>query len=326
MIKGTPMSKNNIRWGTDLITFYNPGYWGLDVDLGYHGFVAEVNANPRHYFDGMLDGAQEAHLAGVEFGPAPGGWSEALKAYGSTAAVREELGRRDLVLSSSYMAWWELIGNDLNDLSREADVDAYAHEHAEFARQLGCTTIVMGTLSRAVVGSFDTVTVEAFERVAHHLNRIGGVVGEYGAKLAIHTDAYSVCCRPDDIDTLMRMTDRATVQLCPDAGQLVLDGVDPCEVLRRNVARVPLMHWKDCIGELPGRNLPADTIARHDLMLERFRALGSGVVDWHEWMQILADAAWQGWAVAEIDMSPDPITELRSARRYFDDQLAGIHS
>jgi inosose dehydratase len=106
---------------------------------------------------------------------------------------------------------------------------------------------------------------------------------------------------------------------------MVLDGVDPCEVLRRNVGRVFAMHWKDCVGALPGGSLSADAPTRHDLMLKYFRVLGSGIVNWREWMGILLDANWKGWAVAEIDMAADPMGELAKFRAYFRDELSSIY-
>ena len=67
-------------------------------------------------------------------------------------------------------------------------------------------------------------------------------------KIAIHTDAYSVCVRESDISTILRLTDPDNVQICLDAGHVTLDGGDAVEILKRRLSRIPTMHWKDCIG------------------------------------------------------------------------------
>jgi inosose dehydratase len=49
------------------------------------------------------------------------------------------------------------------------------------------------------------------------------------------------------------------------------------------------------------------------------------MVNWKEWMEVLRDKQWSGWATEEIDMSPDPVGELREGLEYFRTELAGIY-
>ena len=63
----------------------------------------------------------------------------------------------------------------------------------------------------------------------------------------------------------------------------------------------------------------------HATMLQSFRVLGSGIVVWSDWMQVLRDSQWKGWAMAEIDMSPDPVGEIRQAFAYLSDELESIY-
>jgi inosose dehydratase len=90
---------------------------------------------------------------------------------------------------------------------------------------------------------------------------------------------------------------------------------------------VPLMHWKDCSTPLPAERTAGLTgMERHAHMLEHFRILGAGAqVDWPAWMEVLGRAGWTGSAMAEIDMSPDPIGEIRFGIDYFDDTLAAVY-
>lgn len=331
------MTTDRIRWGTNLITFYDAAYWGLPPEITHPQWVAAFLASPHSYFERMLDGVREAGLEGVELAPAPAGFEAALAAYGSAAAFTGSLDRRGLTLTSSYAPGRQLVGEAMVDPDLCARADAYVHAHCRFLVDMGADTIVMGNLARSRFGNDspdDTATAADFEepvdrvvheRFAEHMNRLGRIAGGYDVRIAIHTDAYSVCSRNDDITTVLSLTDPDTVQLCPDAGHITIDGGDAVQVLSDHIDRIPTMHWKDCCAPLSGHVLRGDQKERHAQMLKNFRVLGSGIVDWTRWMHVLADAEWEGWATEEIDNSPDPVGELRSGRRYFTDVLASIH-
>jgi inosose dehydratase len=312
--------------GATLITFYDTAYWGLP-EMPYEDWVATVYADPRPYFDRMLDGMAEAGVDGIELAPAPGGWEGALRAYGSADGVRAELERRGLRLGSSYQNGAALIGDALDDPAREAAADDYARRHAEFVAALGASIIVMGTVPRAPFcdDRYDVaVPDEAMRRVAAQVDRLAAVAGEHGVRIALHTDAYSVCSRNADISRMLELTDPANVTLCLDAGHTTLDGGDAVAALRDHVGRTPVMHWKDCISPLDGATLQGAQMERHAVMLEYFRIFGDGIIDWRAWQEVLRDARWHGWAMAENDMAHDPIGEITAAFAFFDRELAQI--
>lgn len=328
----------HIRFSTDIITFFETGYWGLEPDLPHVRWVEEYQKDPKHYLDGMLDGARDAGVEGIELAPDPAGWRSAVEAYGGVGGLKRALSDRGLVLSSSYANGRQLIGNALVDPDFEKAADQELREHAAFLAEMGADIITIANVQRSRFGNEspdDTATAEDFsapvprefhERVAAQYNRLGDVIRPYGVRMAIHTDAYSVCSRNADITTLLSLTDADTVQLCPDAGHITLDGGDPVAVLRDHIDRIPTMHWKDCIGPLSGHVLRGNQKERHAVMLTYFRILGTGTVNWREWMEILRDHEWSGWAVEEIDNSPDPVGELTQGLAYFREHLAGIYS
>lgn len=328
----------NIRWSTDLITFSSTAYWGLGEELPHPEWVAAFHSTPKAYFEQMLDHVAEVGLEGVELAPEPADWTSALTAYGSPQALGEALARRNLVLSSSYAPGRQLIGNALEDPAARAVADDYMARHAEFAALLGASLIVIGNIPRSRFKNEspdDTATSEDFtapvprelhERFCDELNRLGSIVGQHGVRIAIHTDAYSVCSRPEDIAVVLELTDPQTVLLCPDAGHIALDGGDPVRVLRENIDRIPTMHWKDCSAPLSGHLLRGDQKQRHSVMLKNFRVLGSGTIDWPSWMKVLTEHRWSGWATEEIDASPEPVQELRQGLDYFRRELAPIYA
>lgn len=326
-----------IRFGTNLITFFDPTYWGLPAHLTYSEWTAAFASESRRYFDRMLDGVREAGLEGVELAPDPGGWEAALGAYGGVEGVRDALDDRGLTLTSSYAHGRQLIGNAMSDPAAEAIADDAFNRHARFLADLGGKYIVTGNIARSRFGNespddsatakdfMQPVAPEVHEKFAEQLNRLGKITSRHGISIAIHTDAYSICSRATDIAQVLSLTDPQSIFLCPDAGHITLDGEDPVAVLEANIDRIPTMHWKDCAAPLSGHVIRGNQKERHAVMLTHFRVLGSGSIDWRSWMAVLRETRWSGWATEEIDNSPDPVGELRKGLTYFQEHLAPLH-
>ena len=302
------------RWGTSLITFFHPTYFGLPAETGYEQFVEAAYSDPRGYFDRMLDGSHDAGLEGVELAPVPAGYEGALKAYGTPAGVKAACADRGLSIASSYMEGGPLIRPGLENGEGRAEAAVLVDEHARFLAGVGCELIVMGTAPRLQFGDevYDEVPAFIHERVAEELNRLGAVAGRHGCRIALHTDAYSLCSRDADIDRLMALTDPATVGLCLDSGHVTLDGGDAVAILERHLDRIRVAHWKDADEPLDGRTLKGNFLERHEVMMSHFRWIGEGIVDWDRFMDIVARAGWRGWAHAEFDFAEDPVGLLRS--------------
>src|SRR6185369_7156685 len=194
-------------------------------DLPYDAWEKEVDNDPERFFRRMLDGAAAAGLSGIELAPAPGGWVNALRAYGTAAAFKRELDRRGLVLSSSYVLPVLLkaaLDADDSASRRAAEhaLDEEVAEHAAFLRVVGCPNLVTSTIPRAEFSDVEGVDApsadfdaptnpELMGAVADLLNRIGEIAARSGVHVAIHTDAYSLASRTADIDALMAQTDPA---------------------------------------------------------------------------------------------------------------------
>jgi inosose dehydratase len=319
-----------ITWGTELITYFNTDFWGLDRTSPQFSWVGAFDRDPRFYFDRMLDSARDLGLRGVELAPNPGGWRRAQRGYGDASGFKRALDDRGLRLAASYTHAAEIMWPSLDDPAHEPAADAEISAHAEFVKACGADIITMGTMPRAQFGASrgEPAVAEAFrgrvdpkvrEKVCAQLNRLGSVVARHGVRLAIHTDSYSICSRPDDVKALMEGTDPKTVLLCPDSGHMTIDSGDPVKVLRENISRVPIMHWKDAIAPLSPDQLVSDGSERHQRILQNFRIPGrpDGVVDWKSWLKVLKDANWSGWAMLEEDMAPDPNEALRAGRDFF---------
>lgn len=321
-------AEHRVKLGATLITFYRPERWGLDPQLSYADWTTVVSAGPRPYFDRMLDELAASGVEGVELAPAPGNWQGAIAAYGSVDAVARELRDRGLRLGSSYQSG-SLLQKVLDDHSQQQAADEHTEKHAAFVAALGADIIVTGNVQRAQFAGGDygaEVDEAAAQRVADQLNRLGAIAGRHGVRVAVHTDAYSVCSRDRDIDRMMALTDPEHVMLCLDAGHATLDGGDAVAILAAHVDRVPVMHWKDCVASVDGASFTGDSVwERHEAMMLNFRMFGEGNVDWRAWQTVLRDADWTGWAMVENDNAVDPVGDIRRGLAFFERDLASIH-
>jgi sugar phosphate isomerase/epimerase len=332
------MSYENIGFSTNLITFYDTAHWGLPQNLTHNAWEEAFAQDPRRYFEAMFDSVRDSGLTGIELAPNPAGWEAALMAYGCAQELRARLQERGLVLTSSYAHGRQLIGDAMDDVDAQLIADDQFRRHSRFLRDMGADTIVTGNIARSRFGNNspdDTATAQDFEqpvplqiheRFANQLNRLGEITSAFGVRIAIHTDAYSICSRNDDITRVLNLTDPKNILLCPDAGHMAVEGSDTVAALRDHIDRIPTMHWKDCAEAHGGHLLRGDQKERHAELMSHFRVLGAGIVDWPAWMEVLRDSHWRGWATEEIDHSPDPVKELRDGMRYFRERLEAIYS
>ncbi len=158
------------------------------------------------------------------------------------------------------------------------------------------------------------VDLEYIKRLADLVNNVGLAVAERGLKFAMHPEFGSVFCRRREIDLFMLLTDPEYVGFCPDTAHITLAGGDPVAITEHHRDRVLLTHWKDADGPYTG-SLP-DGEARHAAIAPKFKQVGEGAVDWHSWQRMLDRIGYVGWAVLELDSSPEPVEQVRRARDF----------
>ncbi|HZU62813.1 MAG TPA: sugar phosphate isomerase/epimerase [Novosphingobium sp.] len=294
-------------YAIDLITFFHPSFWGLANE---DEVVALGKAEPRPFWDRMLDAVAQSGARGIELTFSPFGWRDTLAAYGSAAGFAEALAARGLQLASGFFAD-VAIGGDLETAETRAAYIAEASLYAEYLGSFGVDAMVMGLPMRASwdsqppqIASFDTA-----KTIADFCNLLGAATLRHGVQLALHTEAHSLFSLARDIDLILLLTDPVFVGFCPDTAHILLGGANPVEVVARHKERLIATHWKDATGPAPVR-IPID----HQVHLSHrpyFCALGAGKVDWAGWQALLTDARFAGWNIVEIDAVPDPVAEVR---------------
>jgi sugar phosphate isomerase/epimerase len=281
-----------------------------------------AHSEPREFWDRLLDAIAKAGVRGLELTFPPGDWRTAAEAYGGTQGFLDELDARGLSVATGFFPDVTFYKGDPLDAAAADEFLSAADEFAQFVAQSGSDIMVAGVPMRQDRHAKPPFFVDhAYAvRLADLFNRLGAVTRDHGVTLALHTGVNSVLANSRDVDLLMTLTDAEYVNLCPDAGHLVLAGADPVKVVQRHADRVVVAHWKDGIGPTP-TNMAIDENV-FAVQRQYFRRVGAGIIDWHSWARAVARLPHQRWIVLEIDAVPDPIEQITQAREYIETNLS----
>jgi sugar phosphate isomerase/epimerase len=320
----------NLRFATDLVTFYAPAYWGAHGGMDdLRGLFTTGGWDPPRFWERILDASREAGLDGIEITFAPGDWQSALAAYGSAAGFAAAVHDRGLAVCSGYLST-RIPGSERHaDLANPADHAVLldiASGYAEFLHTCGAEVMVVSLPLRASRDADPPLFVDlkTAESIAGALNQMGAAALRQGVRLALHPEAFSMFRNSRDVDLFMLLTDPTYVGLCPDTAQFTVAGSDPIDIVRRHRDRLLITHWKDATGPAPAEVPIDETI--YDRQIQWFAAVGSGVVDWPAWVRLLRDLRYRGWAVFELDAAADPVSDLQRILAYVRGSLAHLYA
>ena len=147
---------------------------------------------------------------------------------------------------------------------------------------------------------------------------------EYGLSVGIHAHAAGFIDFEPELERLLGEVDEKVLKICFDTGHHSYAGFDPVAFMRRHMARISYVHFKDIDPVVKARAI-ANRTGFYDACGQGiFCNLGQGDVDFPAVRQLLLEAGYQGWCTVEQDC--DPTLDVRpmddaSANR---DYLAGI--
>lgn len=153
------------------------------------------------------------------------------------------------------------------------------------------------------------IFAEGAERVA------GAVKKETGLRTVFHHHCAGYVETPDEIETLLKLTDPSLLGLCIDTGHYRFGGGDPLALLRQHADRIWHVHFKDCHPEAAAQSRVECwdyfTSVRNGIFCE----LGKGEVDFPTIKAELEKLGYNGWIVVEQDVLPGMGKPKESALR-----------
>ncbi|HMC58504.1 MAG TPA: TIM barrel protein [Candidatus Solibacter sp.] len=276
-------------------------------------------------FDRMLDELAEAGYTGTELGD----WG-----YMPTdpVALRAELDKRGLAMLGAF------VPVALKEPSAHEDGIANAVKTARLLAAAGGTpapylvladangTVPERTRAAGRVTPEAGLSLEEWKVFANGANQVAGAVfEETGLRTVFHHHCAGYVETPDEIATLLELTNPQRLGLvfdtghyCYGAGAGAGAGAGDCDVvaaLERFGARVWYIHCKDCQPEVARRARAEQwdyfTALRHGVFCE----LGKGCVDFPALLRRLAARGYDGYVLVEQDILPGMGTPKESARR-----------
>jgi inosose dehydratase len=163
---------------------------------------------------------------------------------------------------------------------------------ARFLAEVGADVMVVSGGRRPKEG----VDLESYAAFSEVMSGLGETCRSLGVRLCFHPKRGTIIEYRDQIGMLMDGTDPDLVSLCLDTGELALSGCDPLEVFRAYGPRVGHIHLKDLDWHTHRPVTPGKGALELDVFLEELKAKKYG-----------------GWMTVELDQTPDPINEGRTA-------------
>ena len=130
------------------------------------------------------------------------------------------------------------------------------------------------------------------------------VLDHYGMRTVFHHHCGGYVETPDEVTTLMDLTDPDLLGLCLDMGHYAFGGGDPVEALKKYYSRIWHVHFKDFdpkVGQ-EARDNAFDYFKSVEGGV--FCELGKGNVDFPAIVNILKMKGYDGWIVVEQDVLP----------------------
>ncbi len=145
---------------------------------------------------------------------------------------------------------------------------------------------------------------------------------EYGLDVSLHPHAAGFMDFEPEVERLLAEIDEKLLKICLDTGHCHYAGFDPVPFLKRHLARVTYVHFKDI-----NPTVRADVIKNRAEFLKAcaqgiFCNLGDGMTDFKAVRKLLVESGYAGWCTVEQDCDPtgptSPVDDARYNRKYLE--------
>lgn len=265
-------------------------------------------------FDQVLNEIQETGYAGTELGD----WGFLPT---NPAELRKELDKRSLSLLGAFVPIF--LKNPASHLSgienavKTANLMANAGYPDAFiilADENG--SVPERTKNAGRVTPSMSLTADEWNVFAEGANLVAREVKKQtGLRTAFHHHCAGYVETPEEIDTLMRLTDPSLLGLVLDMGHCMFGGGDPLHVLQTYRNRIWHVHFKDCDPEIARKSREKGLDYFKSIAAGVFCELGKGKVDFKAIVKELNAQQYNGWIVVEQDVLPGMGNPKVCARR-----------
>ena len=226
---------------------------------------------------------------------------------------------------SGFLA--EVADGQSNTQAVDAELER-CHAHMAKLQFNGAKVVVYGECAGTVQGQIDTPVARRprfsseaqWLGYAERLNAFGAqLLKRYQIKLAYHHHMGAYVESPEDVDTLMRLTDADKVFLLFDTGHAYFGGVaNPNDLLKKHVKRVVHVHCKDVRTAVIDKARNERWSFLTGVLNGVFTVPGDGSINYSEIFDTLRSAGYEGWLVVEAEQDPAVAPSYAYAKKGFE--------
>lgn len=130
------------------------------------------------------------------------------------------------------------------------------------------------------------------------------VKDKYGLRTVFHHHCAGYVETPQEIDTLMALTNPELLGLCLDMGHYAFGGGNPIDAIMKYSDRIWHVHFKDYDPQAARLSYQENGDYFDALKKGVFCELGKGMVDFNAIVKLLNDKGYRDWIVVEQDILP----------------------
>ena len=226
---------------------------------------------------------------------------------------------------SGFLA--EVADGQSNTQAVDAELER-CHAHMAKLQFNDAKVVVYGECAGTVQGQIDTPVARRprfsseaqWLGYAERLNAFGAqLLKRYQIKLAYHHHMGAYVESPEDVDTLMRLTDADKVFLLFDTGHAYFGGVaNPNDLLKKHVKRVVHVHCKDVRTAVIDKARNERWSFLTGVLNGVFTVPGDGSINYSEIFDTLYSAGYEGWLVVEAEQDPAVAPSYAYAKKGFE--------
>lgn len=225
-------------------------------------------------------------------------------------ALRAEMDKRDFQLLGAFVPVW------LKDRSKHQAGIELAVKTARLMADAGFTkafivladengSIAERTMNAGRVTSAMGLTEEEWNTFAEGADRVAeAVLKETGLRTVFHHHCAGYVETPEEIDTLLRLTNPDLLGLVLDMGHYMFGGGDPLQALKTYGSRIRHIHFKDCDPVVAEKSRTEGLDYFESIRAGIFCELGKGGVDFRAIVGELQQQGYDEWIVVEQDVLP----------------------
>jgi inosose dehydratase len=144
---------------------------------------------------------------------------------------------------------------------------------------------------------------EQWKVYAQGVNKIAKAVKDaFDLRTVFHHHCAGYVETPEEVATLMKLTDPSLVGLCLDMGHYAFGGGDPLKALKLYSDRIWHVHYKDFDKEIAANSKAANGDYFDAIKRGVFCELGKGTVDFISITNLLNELKYDDWIVVEQDI------------------------